>query len=100
MAKQVVWTLRAQDDRKKILNYWRQRNKSAVFSIKLNQLFINTINLIADFPKIGKPTSDNNARIKIIKDYLMIYQETDTTIYILTIWDSRQNPEKLEEILK
>ncbi|MGO2403565.1 type II toxin-antitoxin system RelE/ParE family toxin [Mesonia sp.] len=100
MAKQVIWSLRAQNDRKKILRYWKNRNKSNEFSKKLNGLFKEAIKLIADYSEIGKPTDDKNARIKIVRDYLIIYQIKKEQIIILTIWDSRQSPEKLKSILK
>ena len=100
MVKQVVWSLRAQNDRKEILNYWRLRNKSSTYSKKLNQLFKNSIQIIKDFPQIGKSTDDPNTRIKIVKDYLLFYEETETQILILTIWDSRQDPDKLKKVLK
>lgn len=100
MAKQVIWSLRAQNDKKEILDYWRQRNKSNTYSKKLNELFKESIKIILDFPQIGKVTDDTKARIKIVRDYLIIYEETETQIYILTIWDSRQDPEKLEKILR
>ena len=99
MAKQIVWTHKAQLDRKRILAYWKDRNKSDTYSKKLNQLFKHAINIIAEFPRIGKPTSDKNARTKVVKDYLIFYQESKTTIFILTIWDSRQDPNKLKKIL-
>ncbi len=100
MAKQVIWSLRAQNNKKEILDYWRQRNKSNTYSKKLNELFKESIKIILDFPQIGKVTDDTKARIKIVRDYLIIYEETETQIFILTIWDSRQDPEKLEKILK
>jgi len=100
MAKQVIWSLRAQNDKKEILDYWRQRNKSNTYSKKLNELFKESIKIILDFPQIGKVTDDTKARIKIVRDYLMIYEETETQIFILTIWDSRQDPEKLKKILE
>jgi toxin YoeB len=100
MAKQIVWSLQAQADRKKILNFWRLKNKSNTYSKKLNQLFKESIRIVADFPQIGKYTNDVNARIKIVKDYLIIYEETSDQILILTIWDSRQDPDKLEKIFK
>ena len=100
MAKQVVWSLRAQDDRKNILSYWRQRNKSNTYSKRLNLLFKEAVNTIRDFPKIGKLTDDRNARIKVVRDYLIIYEETETTIYILTVWDGRQDPAELVKVLR
>ena len=99
MAKQVIWSLRAQADRKEILNYWRQKNKSNSYSQKLNELFKESVKILADFPQIGKMTNDVNTRIKIVKDYLIIYEEKQSEILILTIWDSRQDPEKLKEVL-
>ena len=99
MAKVVVWSIRAQKERKEILEYWRLRNKSNTYSKKLNQLFKESVKIIKDFPQIGKPTDDTNTRIKIVRDYLMIYEETESQIHILTIWDSRQDPEKIKNIL-
>lgn len=96
MAKQIVWSRRAQRDRREILEYWRIRNKSNSYSKKLNRLFKESIKIITDFPQIGKPTDEANTRIKIVKDYLIIYEETQTQIVILTIWDSRQDPDKLK----
>ena len=100
MAKQVIWSLRAQNEKKEILDYWRQRNKSNAYSKKLNELFKESIKIIIDFPQIGKVTDDTRARIKIVRDYLIIYEETVTQISILTIWDSRQDPDRLKKILK
>lgn len=100
MAKQIIWSLRAQNDRKHILKFWTKRNKSNEYSRKLNGLFKEAIKLIADYSEIGKPTNDKNARIKIVRDYLVIYEIKKEQILILTIWDSRQNPEKLNMILK
>jgi addiction module RelE/StbE family toxin len=99
MAKEVVWSLRAQNERKEILKYWRLKNKSDTYNKKLNQLFQDSAKIIADYPQIGKPTDDNDARIKIVRDYLIIYEETETQIHILTIWDSRQDPDRLKNII-
>ncbi|MEX2230580.1 MAG: type II toxin-antitoxin system RelE/ParE family toxin [Cyclobacteriaceae bacterium] len=96
MAKQIIWSRRAQRDRRQILEYWRIRNKSNSYSKKLNRLFKESIKIITDFPQIGKPTDEANTRIKIVKDYLIIYEETQTQIVILTIWDGRQDPDKLK----
>ena len=97
MAKEIIWTAKAQNDRKAIFEYWINRNKSNYYSIKLNFLFEEAVLIISNFPAIGKPTSDRNVRIKIIRDYLMFYQVSNDKIIILTIWDSRQNPDKLKK---
>ncbi|QOI98778.1 MAG: type II toxin-antitoxin system RelE/ParE family toxin [Flammeovirgaceae bacterium] len=100
MVKQIIWSQRAQNDRKQILEYWRNRNKSNTYSKKLDKRFREALNIIRDYPQIGKQTDDQKARIKIVKDYFLIYEETADAIILLTIWDSRQDPEKLEKILK
>lgn len=95
MVKRVIWTRRAHNDRKAILTYWNERNQSKAYSKKLDQLLRHAINIICVFPEIGKPTTDKDIRVKIMKDYLIIYRRVGSTVYILTVWDSRQNPEKL-----
>lgn len=96
MAKKVIWSLRAQNERKEILRYWINRNKAKKFSYKLNELFKDAVRLISDFPEIGKPTENRGVRIKIVLDYLIIYEIENNQIIILTIWDSRQNPDRLK----
>jgi len=100
MVKQVVWSPRAHKDRREILDYWVKRNKSNVYSKKLNQLIKEAIQLIRDFPHIGKQTDEPNTRIKVVRDYLIFYEETPTEIHILAIWDKRQDPDRLKEVLK
>ena len=100
MAKQIIWSLRAQNDKKEIFKYWTQRNKSNRYSKKLNQLFKEAILLLREHPNIGRPTDDALVRIKIVKEYLLIYEVTETSINILSVWDGRQHPSKLDDILK
>lgn len=99
MAKRIIWSLRAQNDRKEILEYWINRTKSTSYSKKLDLLFRDALRIIGEYPQIGKPTNDQTARIKIVRDYLLIYEEFQDSIFLLTIWDSRQNPKKLEKSL-
>lgn len=100
MAKKIIWSEAAQDDRKEILQYWKNRNNSLVYSKKLNKLFNDAAEIIAKFPKIGKPSGYKDTRIKIVKDFLLVYKESENFINIITIWDSRQNPLKLTKILE
>jgi toxin YoeB len=100
MAKQVIWSKLAHQDRKSILEYWIRHNISDLYSNRLNQIFENTVDLISKHPKIGKKTEVQDIRIKIIKNYFLTYRETPTTIEILTIWDSRQDPINFVRILQ
>ena len=100
MVEKIIWSLKAQEDRKQILNYWINRNKSTNYSIKLDQKFRDALNLIKDHPQIGKSTNLKNVRIKIVTDYLMVYEIKENTILLLAIWDSRQDPRKLKKIVR
>lgn len=97
--KKIVWSVRAQQDRLEILEYWINRNKSNAYSEKLFKLFKESAALISEHPEIGKPTDIAGIRTKIVRDYLMLYQEQATQIDILLVWDSRKDPEELSEMI-
>ena len=92
MAKQIIWSLQAQNDRKEILTYWFVRNKSNTYGKKLNLLIRKAIKLISLYPYIGFKTDVENVRVKLVRDYLIFYQEGEEQIFILSIWDNRRNP--------
>lgn len=95
MVRRVIWTPRAQEERKEVLNYWVKRTRSKNYSKKLNLLIRQAIRLIKEYPQIGKPTDIDNVRIKIVRDYLVFYELVDDEIHILAFWDSRQDPKRL-----
>jgi plasmid stabilization system protein ParE len=92
MAKKTYWSVRADQERLEILEYWFNRNKSAAYSIKLSQLFREAVDLVSEFPDTGKPTKFPSIRKKIVKDYILYYEITTDYIEILTVWDNRRNP--------
>ena len=98
MAKQIIWSLQAQEDRKQILSYWNNRNQSSTYSKKLHHLFKEAIKLVSKFPQIGRQTDLENVRIKLVKDYLVVYEEDQNNIYVLKIWDGRRNPENFNKL--
>jgi len=95
MVRQVVWTEKAQNDRIAIFTYWNNRNKSVIFSKKLNELIKVSLQIIRKYPMLGTATLKENVRVKVLRDYLIIYEITEKEIIVLTIWDSRQNPNDL-----
>jgi toxin YoeB len=68
MAKKIIWTLKAQQERKEILHYWRIRNQSNSYSKKLNELFKQSILLVSTHPNIGRPTDIEDVRVKLVRD--------------------------------
>jgi addiction module RelE/StbE family toxin len=99
MARKIVWSRKSQEDKKDIFLYWNNRNKSKLYSKKLNKLFIAAAEFVAEFPLVGKKSNLENVRMKIVRDYLVIYEFDDEVIYVLRIWSTQQNPERLKEIL-
>lgn len=91
----IIWTEKANHERKEILEYWINRNKSKSFSIKLNKLIIQELICISIPPGIGRKTNYKNIQVKIIRDYLLFYEIRKDEIVVLTIWDNRRNPENL-----
>lgn len=98
MVRKIIWSLNAKKHRLEILQYWIGRNKSTVFSKKLNSLFIEAIKLIALNPRIGHLTEKENTRVKIIRDYLIVYEIKEDELHILSIFDGKRNPEMLTKI--
>ena len=95
MVRQINWGRFAQQDRLHILYYWHEHNKSKTFSKRLNSLFNEGLNLVGKYPKIGNPEDKPNIRIKIVREYFLVYEILEDKIIVLRIWDSRRNPKYL-----
>jgi toxin YoeB len=98
MVRQVIWSEKAQKDRITIFTYWNNRNGSFIYSKKLNELIKESLKLISKHPLIGQLTQKENVRVKILRDYLIIYEVTIGEIIVLSLWDCRQNPKELRII--
>lgn len=99
MAKRLIWSPVAREIRKEILQYWILRNKSKRYSQKLNILFENSAQQIANFPHSGISISGNVYRGKLIKDYYILYKIKDDSVEILFIWDTRKDPADLLKLV-
>ncbi len=51
MVKKIIWSFTADKDRRQIIEYWINRNKSNSYSLKLDQQFRDIINLVAENPE-------------------------------------------------
>ncbi|MBK7959553.1 MAG: type II toxin-antitoxin system RelE/ParE family toxin [Bacteroidetes bacterium] len=99
MVEKVVWSKEAARERNEILAYWNERNKSNVYSMKLLDLIRNAIETIKLFPEIGIPTSRPDTRLKIVRDYFIVYKIEKERLLILSFWDARQDPNQLKNII-
>ena len=92
MARQIVWTVNAQKERLEVLSYWAERNGSTLYSEKLDKMFRTSLRLIAQHPHIGRPTADPEVRVKSVGDHLIFYTTSDSQVHVLSVWNSKRDP--------
>ncbi len=90
--RKVIWTVEALSTKKNLYKYWNIRNKSTLFTKKLELLFKDKLNQIAQYPE-GSIEISNKVRMVLVRDYYLIFEFNEATIKVLDIWDTRQNPE-------
>jgi toxin YoeB len=96
MAKRkIVWSAKSKIDLFQILEYFYIRNGSKTYSIKLNSKIRRAIRLLSNHPFLGLQSDNDNVRALVEGDYAIFYQIDKESILITTIWDCRQNPNKL-----
>jgi addiction module RelE/StbE family toxin len=99
MVRKIVWSRKSQEDKKDIFLYWNERNKSKLYSKKLSKLFSAAVEFVAEFPLVGKKSNIENVRMKVVRDYLIIYEFNDECIFVLRVWSTQQNPERIKDIV-
>jgi toxin YoeB len=96
MAKRVIWTKKAVNERIEIIKYWIDKTGSNNYSRKLETKFRETIRNISDNNYLGKATDIEGVRLSIVSHYLLFYEVCQNHIEILTLFDSRRNPTDIE----
>ncbi len=92
----IVWSENAKFELREIFEYFNFRNKSKIYSLKLNRLIQTELKLLLQNPEIGKITNTLNIRGLFIENYYIFYEINQKHIVILSVWDIRQNPERLK----
>ncbi len=95
----IVWTTLARRERDAIFDYWNMRNKSNHYSKKLNLIIYQKIDLLKSNPFIGIETDFKPYRILHFENYGLVYRSEEELLYIISVWDNRQNPSKLKKLL-
>lgn len=97
MAFKINWEPEAQENFKRIVEYLQSE-----WSEKSAENFIKNVtvklNLLSDYPYIGTSKGKNKKIRKIIltQQNTLYYQVSFRQIFILRIFDTRQNPRKLK----
>ena len=100
MAKKIVWSEHALQDRLQILDYWFQQIGNKRYSLYLDNCFRETVQLIGQFPQIGRAYKKTNWRFMVRENYLIFYETLPNSVSILSIFDARRNPDLIKENLK
>jgi plasmid stabilization system protein ParE len=90
---EVEWSIEARLDLIDILEFYITRNKSTLYSKRLNSKINKSIKLITKNPLIGLHSQLDSVRALITGDYQIIYEILDNVIIIIMIWDCRRDPE-------
>jgi plasmid stabilization system protein ParE len=92
----ISWSHLAKIKLFKILDFYTDRNKSPEYSKKLYSEFQKTLSLASKNPEMGIKTDKDFVRGLIVRDFILFYELTAEGIIVLTVWDSRQNPDDLK----
>lgn len=95
----VIWTTLEIKQRNAIFDYWNNRNKSNRYSIKLNLTIYQKIDFLKSNPLSGIETNFEPNRILHFENYGLVYRLEKDLLYIISLWDNRQNPSKLKKLL-
>ena len=96
MAKRkIVWTETAAKQRREILKYWTDRNKSTTYTEKLIEITGKHLKLISKNPEAFKETEIDHVRESAMGHFSLYYKFTPDLIIVMAFWDNRQDPKTL-----
>jgi plasmid stabilization system protein ParE len=97
--RKIIWTATAARQRRLVLQYWKDRNKSTVYSEKLIALTAEHIRVIAINPEAFKESELPGIRESAMGHFSIFYTCSESEIIVMAFWDNRQDPKKLLKAL-
>lgn len=91
--RKIIWSLKASNDLLSILEFYFHRNGNSGYSQNLLSEIDTIVSLLPIHPHLGKSVTNAPYRVIIRGHYEIFYRFNSTTVIVITIWDSRQNPE-------
>lgn len=96
MAKRkIIWTETAAKQRREILRYWTERNRTTTYAEKLIKITAKHLKVISKNPEAFKETEMNDVRESAMGHFSLYYKITPDQIIVMAFWDNRQDPKKL-----
>jgi len=93
--KQIIWSRNARFQLQSVLEFYIERNKSNVYSLKLLDQVEDLMLTLSQNEYIGRLTSNKSTRVIPMKVYLVFYEINSDAIEIVSFWDNRQDNEGL-----
>jgi len=94
--RKIIWSPKAKLDLFELLDFYYKRNGTKTYSKKLNSRIRKSVNLLEKYSEIRISTDVQNVRNLINGDCCIFYEIGTNFIEIVTIWDSRQDPDNLQ----
>ena len=94
--RKIIWSPKATNKLLDILEFYKNRNKSKSYSLKLYKKINDEVAILKKQPEIGIKTEIESVRGLIISDFILFYEYNQDQIIIHTLWDSRQDPDNLK----
>jgi plasmid stabilization system protein ParE len=94
--RKIIWSPKATNKLLDILEFYKHRNKSKNYSLKLYKKINDEVAILKKQPEIGIKTEIESVRGLIILDFILFYEYNQEQIIIHTLWDSRQDPVNLK----
>lgn len=98
----IQWNARARTELKSIYNYYLQ-NANKQIAQRIKKEILETVGYLKDHPNLGHIENKGNElneelrSLLASKHYKVIYFIDGNHVVILSIWDVRQDPEKLKK---
>ncbi|MFV8271045.1 type II toxin-antitoxin system RelE/ParE family toxin [Flavobacterium sp. GT2N3] len=97
-SRRIIWSPKSKERLYQILEFFNHRNRNTIYSKKLYKSFRHELSTLKKQPYIGVKTNFENVHGLIVGDYVLFYEIELTQINVITVWDSRQDPENLKII--
>ena len=88
MAKEIRWSQRASEQLLETLEFWEKRTASQSYSMKLFVEIESILELISEYPEIGRRTTGQNVRRVVIENNYGLYYSSTEELIEVKLWRS------------
>ncbi len=94
--RKMKWSVPARTELREILAFYKKRNGSNAYGIKLRKLIDEKIRVYFANPELGQIMGDFRRRRFLCENFQIFYRFTETEFEIVKVWDGRRNPDDLK----